>query len=158
VTGGGRGQNSIAPGYWPLRFARPATENRSVLVPDAPPTDDPVDQRVLHLRWHLRIADRRPVRRPPAPLVWDCVGTPRSDDAQMEGLRARHPMREGELDSASPDGHCLNGRSDCWRTGTGLRCSALQKRYPLLGGESGLAVPRAMGRVAASPVAFTPSS
>lgn len=33
---GGPGDVSDRTGYWPLRFLRPATEDGSVLVPDAP--------------------------------------------------------------------------------------------------------------------------
>jgi 2'-hydroxyisoflavone reductase len=44
---GGPGDVSDRTGYWPLRFARPATPDGSVLVPDSPLTTQLVDVRDL---------------------------------------------------------------------------------------------------------------
>lgn len=55
---GGPGDITNRTGYWPLRFARPATDDGSVLVPDAPEVSTQVvDVRDLST-WTVDVAER----------------------------------------------------------------------------------------------------
>ena len=52
----GPGDHSDRTGYWPLRFAHPATGDGSVLVPDSPLTTQVIDARDL-ADWLVRCAE-----------------------------------------------------------------------------------------------------
>jgi 2'-hydroxyisoflavone reductase len=54
---GGPGDHSDRTGYWPLRFAHPATDDDSVLVPDSPVPAQVIDVRDL-AGWLVTCAER----------------------------------------------------------------------------------------------------